>query len=130
MAPLPSQSAMAYAFEVRDLSAVKTLATRGTCSHDQIGQTLGRLYGKVTKTMNEVGLTMAGPPYTRYTEWRAADCDLEAGCPITGDASPTGEVFFSELPAGKAVVTLHAGHYSKLPEAHAAVQQWIGENGK
>ena len=121
---------MPYECEVRDVAAIRTLATTGTCAHDQIGPTLGRLYGKVQSAMREHGFTMTGPPYSKYTDWRESDCDLEAGCPVEGDGSPTGEVFLTELPACKAVVTLHCGHYSKLPEAHAAVQQWIKENGK
>jgi effector-binding domain-containing protein len=121
---------MSYEFEVRRLPEQKTLVARGTCGHDQIGPTLGVLYGKVTAAMKAHGLTMDGPPFCLYTEWREFDCDLEAGCRIFGEPPTEGEVTGSKLPACTAVMTTHVGPYDGLPEAHAACDRWIQENGK
>jgi effector-binding domain-containing protein len=121
---------MAYSFEVRELPEQKTLTTKGTCAHDQIGPTLERLLAKAGAVMKESGLRMEGPPFCLYTEWRETDCDLEAGCPISGEAPTDGEVTGSHLPTCTAVVTIHTGPYDLLPQTHAACAEWIQEKGK
>jgi AraC family transcriptional regulator len=117
-------------FEIRQLRSQKTLGARATCAHDQIGPTIGLLFGKVGPVMKELGLTMEGPPHCIYLAWRESDCDIQAGCPVSGDRHPQGEVFESDLPGCTAVVTVHKGPYDTLPDTHSACHEWINENGK
>ena len=121
---------MAPEFEVQKFDTKKTLVARGTCAHDQIGPTIARIFAMVTPVMQERGLTMEGPPHCLYLDWRESDCDIEAGCPVSGETPTEGEVFGSELPACTAVVTMHVGAYEKLAETHSACHEWIAANGK
>ncbi|HVT11845.1 MAG TPA: GyrI-like domain-containing protein [Fimbriimonadaceae bacterium] len=120
---------MTYEFEIRDLRERKTLCARATCAHDQIGPTIGILYGKITPVMKEYGLEMDGPPFCRYMDWRDTDCDIEAGCWIQGDGPKEGEVHEGGTPGGRAVFTRHVGPYDALKGAHDGCTSYIAANG-
>jgi len=119
---------MSYVFGVRDLAEQKTLATRATCTHDLIASTVGSLFAKVGAKLKEFGLKMEGPPHCVYLAWREDDCDLEAGCPVSGHGPSEGDVVESRLPGGRTLVTRHVGPYDKLHDAHMACLAYADEN--
>src|SRR5579862_2761448 len=120
---------MAYEFKICELEERKALCGRETCAHDQIGPTIGRLYGKIGAVRAQLGLEMDGPPFCRYRAWRESDCEIEPGCWIKGDGPKEGEVYESTTPAGRAFTTTHVGPYDKLSEAHHACMAYASESG-
>jgi effector-binding domain-containing protein len=56
----------------------------------------------------------AGPPFGRFYNADPAAFDTEAGVPFTGSVKSAGDVHVSELPGGKAAMTVHVGPYDTL----------------
>jgi effector-binding domain-containing protein len=84
-----------------------------------------------------MGGTPAGPPYGRYHEFGPEQVDVEVGIPVAmpiGDLRPLveaepGELGASELPGGRAAVTVHRGSYDGLSGAYDALHDWLHANG-
>jgi AraC family transcriptional regulator len=76
------------------------------------------------------GIAPAGPPFARYPEMGPGLMTLDIGIPVAGQPkiSP-GDIQAGTLPGGPAAFTTHLGPYDKLPEAVAAIGQWIREQG-
>jgi effector-binding domain-containing protein len=55
---------------------------------------------------------------------------VEIGFTVRELVPGEGDVEPSSLPAGEVAVTLHRGPYERLPEALAALQDWIREHGR
>jgi len=121
---------MDYEIEIRQVVGRPAVFARATCGHDEIGPTLARVFGTVGQSAQRQGLTMAGPPFCRYTAWRETDCDLEGGMPVLANGANDGEVVAGELGGCTAAATLHTGPYEDLPKAHSAVRTWITQQGK
>lgn len=77
------------------------------------------------------GLTMVGPPYTRYVSMRPGRMTLEAGMQVQVARGDDGaQILAGELPAGPTAVTTHEGAYDSLQEAHVALEQWAEGQGR
>jgi effector-binding domain-containing protein len=53
-------------------------------------------------------------------------CDF--GVEVTRAFDTRGEVYATETPAGEAAVAVHRGPYSRLNEAHRAIEEWMVAN--
>ena len=50
------------------------------------------------------------------------------GYPVDAEITESDRVKQSELPGGKAAVTLHKGPHAEMPAAHRAVHGWMNEH--
>ena len=81
----------------------------------------------------DVGGMPAGPPYGRYHQFGPETVDVEIGFPVAspvGSLRPLeecepGEVGASELPGGRAAVTVLIGSYAGLGAAYDRLHEWI-----
>ena len=53
-------------------------------------------------------------------------CDF--GVEVTRTFETAGEVYATETPGGEAAVAVHRGTYSRMSEAHKAIEQWMAAN--
>ncbi len=60
------------------------------------------------------GLTIAGPPLTRYPEMAGQTCTLEAGIPITERVDAPDGLDVIETTGGEVAVFVHKGSYQTL----------------
>ena len=56
--------------------------------------------------------------------------DVDFGVEVTRAFPPHGQVTCVTTPAGRAAVTLHRGSYGGLAAAHAALRNWLSQNGE
>lgn len=120
---------MRYEVLERTLDPQPVLVTRRRIKRSEIAKVLGEMLGKVFLHAQRTGAAIAGQPFTRYLEWGPGMLSIEAGLPVTVRTEAEGEVIAELLPGGRTAVTTHRGPYEQLFDAHAAVQQWIEENG-
>jgi AraC family transcriptional regulator len=113
---------MTYSITTRELAPQPVLVLRRQIQPSEIAQALGEMFQQVFQEAQRSGAALAGPPFARYLEMGRGLWTIEAGMPVAGTSADT-------LPGGLAAVTTHAGPYDKLPEAHAAIQQWIAAEG-
>ena len=83
------------------------------------------------------GGTADGAPYGRYHEFGPEQVDVEIGIPVAmpvGNLRPLaecqpGELGASELPGGRAAITVHRGPYDTLSATYDGLHDWIHANG-
>src|SRR5262245_13271873 len=58
-----------------------------------------------------------------------AEMIVDFGVQVVRSFQDSGEVVFTETPAGEVVMTTHIGSYAKLAAAHQAITSWCEANG-
>ena len=84
-----------------------------------------------------MGIEPAGPPFGRYHEFGPEEVDVEVGIPVSAPApnlrplaeAEEGEMAASELPGGRAAITVHRGSYDGLSQTYDQLHDWIHEQG-
>lgn len=120
---------MKYDVIEKALDPQPVLVTRRRIKRTEIAAALGEMLGKVFLHAQRAGATITGQPFTRYLEWGPGVISIEAGLPVASRTEGEGEVLAELLPGGPTAVATHRGPYEQLSGAHAAVQQWIEDNG-
>lgn len=59
---------------------------------------------------------------------RQMPMDVDFGVEVTRSFERSGEVFSTEVPAGKVATVLHVGPYQRMSEAHDAIHAWASAN--
>jgi effector-binding domain-containing protein len=59
---------------------------------------------------------------------RREPMDIDFGVQVTRLFPKEGEVFATEMPAGKVATAVHAGPYERLGETHDAIHAWAAAN--
>jgi len=122
-------AAMEYVVSERKLAPQPVLIIRRRVKRSDIAKVLGEMLGTVFLHAQRTGAALAGQPFTRYLDWGPGLVSIEAGLPIAARIEGEGDVIAESLPGGRTAATTHRGPYTELVDAHAAVQQWIEENG-
>ena len=110
-------------FETAEVRPMKLLAMRYSCAEDEIGKSLGMLYGTIMESMAGLELQMSGPPLAMYDEPQNGVFRFTAAIPVDKKplaALPKG-LEFMEIPAGKALLCRFNGDYHKTGEAYKAL---------
>lgn len=53
---------------------------------------------------------------------------VDFGVQVTRPFAKAGEVFSTEMPAGRVAAALHVGPYEHMSETHTAIQSWMAAN--
>lgn len=79
--------------------------------------------------LQAVGATVTGPSFLRFVSSNAITLQVEAGFPVAAPIAGGAQVKASELPGGQVAVTWHLGPHDGLPDARAALENWVVSNG-
>ena len=120
---------MSYEIEIKEHPPQPIVAMRRKTTPERIGDTLTEILPAICRYLEEQGVQLAGPPFTRYHTFTATLVDLEAGFPVAIPVEGNGDIQAKELPGGPVAVTWHTGPYDTLSEAHAAVGKWLEGEG-
>lgn len=121
---------MTYSVTTKEIAAQPVLVVRRRVKRAEIAKMIGESLPLVFMHAQKAGAALTGLPFARYLDWGPGMTTLEAGMRVaSGAAASEGEVLADTLPGGLVAATIHEGLYDKLPEAHAALQQWIEEQG-
>ena len=129
---------MAYMITKKKLLPQPVLLVRRRVKRSEIAATIGAVLPGVFQYAQQHGIALAGHPFTRYVEVGPGLMTIEPGMQVATSGqdavtidpawvrgSGQGEVVRDVLPGGAAAVTTHNGPYDTLPDAYAAIQQWI-----
>lgn len=133
---------MTYTVTKVELAPQPVLLVRCRVKRSEIASTIAVALHKVFAYSQEHGIALAGLPLTRYPEIGHGMVTMEPGMRIV-DAGPDPEPAKAEstpastmrkvvrdtLPGGPVAMTLHTGPYEKLPDAYAAIEQWMEAEG-
>ena len=120
---------MKYEVSERTLAPQPVLVMRRRIKRAEIAKVLGELLGTVFLHAQRAGATLVGQPFTRHLDWGPGLITIETGLPIASRVEGEGDVLAELLPGGRTAFTTHRGPYEQLVDAHAAVQQWIEDQG-
>ena len=122
---------MAYSVTTKEVAAQPVLLVRRRVKRSEIAKMIGESLPLVFIYAQKTGAALTGLPFARYLDWGPGMTTMEAGMRVgsTNTAAGEGEVLADTLPGGLVAFAIHEGLYDKLPEAHAAIQQWIEEQG-
>ena len=101
-------------------------------SFEQLGPTLGRLFGQLFGYIGQQGATPVGPGITLFydSEYRERDINVGACLSFEGSLNDGEEVKVVELPAVETMASvIHHGSFSTMNQAYNAILKWIEANG-
>ncbi len=93
-----------------------------------ISEALGGAFGEVAESMEQAGVGLAGPPFTRYFSFGPA-IEAEAGFPVMRPAPDIGRVHPGQLPGGRVASIVHIGPYDTLEATYGVLMARLGELG-
>jgi AraC family transcriptional regulator len=133
---------MPYKVTTIQLSPQPVLVARRRVKRSEIAATIGNVLPHVFQHAQQYGIALSGLPFTRYLEVGPGLITMEPGMRIAAnpgqsaapidpstEAAGKEDVRVDILPGGLAATTLHAGPYEQLPDAYAAIQEWMEEEG-
>jgi effector-binding domain-containing protein len=120
---------MTYEIVAADLQEQQVACVHGRILHAELPAFLAAAYSKVPAASAQQGLRLSGPPYARYRFEKDGILDVEAGFPISGAMSRTGDVGPGTLPGGHVLTTVHVGAYDEAGDAYDALEAHLSENG-
>jgi len=116
--------------EVKDIEAAKALVIKATIKTSEISAKTGELFSKLIGYMQENGIQMTGPPFTKYYSWDPeGETEMEAGAPVEQVVETQGEIQYVELPAVKVATALHTGPYEAVGPVYEAIEKFIEKEG-
>lgn len=116
--------------ERRELGPQPILKVRAKAARHELADAIGQGVGKVYMHVQSAGVPLAGHPFTRYLSAGPGLMEIEVGFRVGDGAAGGGGIEADELPAGPAVVAMHAGPYDQLAETYAALERWMEQNGQ
>jgi AraC family transcriptional regulator len=128
-----SEDNMTYSITTNRLPMQPVLVARRRVGRSEIAATIGEVLPKIFLYAQKNGIALTGLPFTRYVEVGPGLLTIEPGIRIAAwgeGLNPIDpEIVSDTLPAGPAATTRHIGPYDKLPDAYAAIQQWMEAEG-
>lgn len=120
---------MTWSITTKEITAQPVLLVRRRVKRSEIAKMIGESLPLVFLHAQKTGAALAGPPFARYLDW-GPGMTMEAGMPVASPGTVAeGDVLADTLPGGLVATTMHEGPYDLLSDAHAAIQQWVEEQG-
>jgi effector-binding domain-containing protein len=120
---------MDYVIDIVDRQEQRVAVVRGTADAGRLPEFLGRAFGAVAGFAQRARLPLVGAPFGRYTPRGEGAFDVEAGFPIGGPATSSGDVQVTSLPGGSAAHTIYVGPYEGIADAYEATAAYVRQQG-
>jgi AraC family transcriptional regulator len=121
---------MTYSITKKELDPQPVLVARRRVKRSEIAATIGAVLPGIFVYAQQHGIALAGLPFTRYVEVGHGLLTIEPGFRIAASHTSTqGDIIADTLPGGPAATTIHTGPYDGLPDAYAALEQWMEAEG-
>ncbi len=121
---------MPYECVLRQLGPQLTMSVRREVPAHGAAAAVGEAFEQVGRYLKEVGGRPVGDTFARFRRIDGEVVDVEVGFTVLESLPAAGPVKASELPAGEAITTIHQGPYERLPEAVAALEEWLRTHGR
>jgi effector-binding domain-containing protein len=118
-----------YDVEVKDMEAQPMVAIRATTPPAELPGVFREAINEVWTYLERIGVKPSGPSFGIFHEYGDETVDLEAGVTVPAGTEGEGRIRAGEIPAGRVASTWHVGPYTKLGDAHQAMDEWIHGQG-
>ena len=117
---------MHYRIELTHSKPVHTAVIRSCVPPRELARFVPAACGEVWSFIRSAGLPRPGRHLALYLD---AQGSVEVGAEVSEPFAGNDRVHCSQLPAGRAVTTVHFGPYGRLSDAHAAIREWCARHG-
>ncbi len=112
-------------FELVEVTERKGLTASGRCNHQELGATIGRLFGEVMTRHPDA--IVVEPPTICYLEWTQDSAVIEAFLVVEPGSAPEAEL--KTYPACYAIQATYQGPYEGLADAWTQLWAYIQREG-
>jgi effector-binding domain-containing protein len=95
---------------------------------EELPRLLGMAFDETAQAITISGARFSGPPFARYLTMTPM-IKAEVGFPYAGNLIPSGRVYRTTLPGGRAACAVHIGPYDTLAATWEATQAWLAAQG-
>lgn len=131
-AALAARTFRGYVIETIERPAMTYLGKRKLVKWAQMPEFYSSSFQQAAEAVAKHGLQFAGAASALFHAWDEAGqrTDMFAGFPVQGgQGAPVEGLQWAEVPAGKALMTVHRGNHDKSGEAHLAMDEMIAATG-
>ena len=104
------------------------VAIRETHAIDELPAFLKAAFPELAAFVGAKRAVITGPTFARYFDVGEDGADVEVVIPVAAPVEGEGRIHPVNLPAGRAVQSLHAGPYEAIMPVYHAIEQWLAEN--
>ena len=112
-----------------DTAAQRAAVIHVTIPRSEIQQAMGSGFNELMSTLQEQGITPAGPWFSHHLRMDPGVFDFELGVPVSSDVTPAGRVKPGQLPAARVARTTYHGGYEGLGPAWGEFDAWLKQEG-
>jgi effector-binding domain-containing protein len=120
---------MTTQIQVTERAEVGTAGVRRTVPMGELTDFFSHAFTETMRVLTAQGLHPAGPPFGKYYGMPGAAVDVEAGFPVEGPVTASGEVRPGTLPGGRVVEAVHVGPYDTMMQTYDVIEQFFAGEG-
>ena len=109
--------------------AQKAAVIHLTIPRDKIQEAMGPGFNELMSTLQQQGITPAGPWFSHHLRMDPGVFDFELGVPVSADVKPAGRVKPGQLPAARVARAVYRGGYEGLGPAWGEFDAWLKKEG-
>jgi len=116
--------------EIKEVPESHVVWVRAQTPIQQMGPTMGRVFGEIFRYLGPKGIQPTGPPVAvYYSPPDSTTIDLEVCVPVPADVTGDENVKVKTLPGGRMASLIYVGPYRNIGPSYSALTQWIEKNG-
>jgi effector-binding domain-containing protein len=127
--PAVSVRDMTYEVRAEHVAPRQLAAVSGTTTRQQLSRDIIALLDQVWPVLRAQSAA-TGHNVVIYDGGTGQDLRIQAGVEVTGGFTESGTVRRHTTPDGEAAAVTHVGPYSEMGRGYAALEQWLGANGR
>ncbi|MDX1416377.1 MAG: GyrI-like domain-containing protein [Candidatus Promineifilaceae bacterium] len=121
---------MNFPCSIKEQDAQPFLAVRLRTPVTELPARLGESYGAIMAHLDSLGQQPAGIPFSASYNQDMNDLDVEIGIPTAEILPGSGDIYGSEIPAGRVAECVFTGSYNKMEPAYQALAEFVAEQGE
>lgn len=116
--------------EVKEVPDSHVVWVRTQTPIQQMGQTMGRVFGEIFRYLGPKGINPTGPPVAvYYSSPDSEPVDFEVCVPVPAGVTGGEKVKVKTLTGGTMASLLYVGSYRDIGSAYSVLMRWIEKNG-
>ena len=118
-----------YSIMEKEVPATTIAVVHNKVLSGQIGNVLGKSYGKIQELIKKQGANMIGSPMAITLAWDSLSWDFEAAIPIDKEIKGNDKVQIKQSYSGKVIYLSYTGPYEKTYKAYTELETYKKEKG-
>ena len=113
---------------LKDVKSMYAMTIRSKCTMYEIGEEMGKSFGKIMEFITVNGAQMTGSPFAIWHDWESEVMEFDNAIPIDKNIKGTQEILPIKTYQGKVAHVIHTGDYMTTNYSWAALETYIKEN--